>query len=117
MWPRTCEGPVLPSLARMHLRSILKMPHSRRWWLRFGRTMTTVAPGIWETRVPEHLPVNSNLVRWSCSSATYDAILRYTETIQDAGEATWVESLFERFVVGGVSALVRELRSFQEVTA
>ena len=72
---------------------------------------------IWETRVPEHLPVNSNLVRWSCSSATYDAILRYTETIQDAGEATWVESLFERFVVGGVSALVRELRSFQEVTA
>lgn len=72
---------------------------------------------LWETRVPEHLPVNDNLVRWSCSSATYGAILSYTETIQDVDEAAWVESLLERFVVGGVSALVQELRSYQEAAA
>ena len=71
---------------------------------------------LWETRVPEHLPI-TNLVRWSCSSATYDEILRYTDTVNDADEAAWLESLLERFVVGGVSALVRELRAYQEALA
>jgi hypothetical protein len=56
-------------------------------------------------------------VRWSCSSATYDAILRYSDTVTNADEAAWLESLFDRFVVGGVSALVQELRAYQEAAA
>jgi hypothetical protein len=72
---------------------------------------------LWETRVPEHLVINGNLLRWSCSSSVYGSILNYTETIQDANEAAWIESLLERFVVGGVSALVQEMRSYQEAAA
>jgi hypothetical protein len=72
---------------------------------------------LWETRVSEHLAINGNLLRWLCSSATYSAILRYTETIQDVNEAAWIESLLERFVVGGVSALVQDLRAYQEAAA
>lgn len=99
VWPDDEDGPDPPLVA-----SIWADNDDCRAWL-------------WETRVPEHLVVNNNLLRWSCSSGTYDEILRYTDTIHDAVEAAWMESLLERFVVGGVSALVRELRAYQEAAA
>lgn len=72
---------------------------------------------LWEARVPNRIPIENNLVKWSCSSATHAEILEYTERIRDDNEAQWVESLLEKFVVGGVSALILELRAFQEAAA
>jgi hypothetical protein len=67
----------------------------------------------WETRVPQHIPVNHNVVRWSCSSATYGEILRYAESVTDPNEGVWLESLLQRLVVG-TSSLVSQLIGHQE---
>lgn len=76
------------------------MSNERRAWL-------------WEGRSHHQLPVDGDLVYWSCSSPLYGEI---RERADDAGAADieWFEELLSKYVKGGVSALVRDMRSTQE---
>jgi hypothetical protein len=69
---------------------------------------------LWEGRSEGQLPVDDALVAWSCSSTTYGSILEHTEQMSAASELAWVESLMAKFVPGGVSALIQDLRDAQE---
>jgi hypothetical protein len=68
---------------------------------------------LWEARSPGQLELAPHLFRWSCSNTTYDAILRYVEDL-GGQDADWIASLIERYVPGGVSALVVSLLPAQE---
>lgn len=68
---------------------------------------------LWEGRTDHQLRVSGNLVYWSCSSPLYGQIREEAEDAA-AADVDWYEELLSKYVKGGVSALVRDLRSTQE---
>jgi len=52
-------------------------------------------------------------VFWSCSSPLYGQIREQAENAA-AADIDWYEEMLSKYVKGGVSALVRDLRSMQE---
>lgn len=68
----------------------------------------------WEGRSPNRLPVEQNLVAWSCPNTTYGEIRRHAEDATTPEDITWFEWLFIKYVDGGVSSLIQSLRDAQE---
>lgn len=66
----------------------------------------------WEGRQPDKLSVGT-LARWTCPSDLYDEIQTYAETAS-ADVADAVAELSSKYVRGGVSRLVRDMRAAQE---
>lgn len=66
----------------------------------------------WEIR-SEHFPVGDNLVKWTCPTDLYEQIQDFAE--REPEEVEFFVNLNERYVPGGVSQLLRECRSHQEL--
>lgn len=75
---------------------------------------TSVRAWLWEARAPGALRVNAHLEKWSCSPSTYQALLRYEEELEDENLGNVIAQLRQRYVPGGVAALVVSLMSQQE---
>lgn len=90
-------------------------PPSEQFIAPIWRDGTSVSAWLWEGRVPGRLPAGVSLHRWSCASSAYHDLIRHTEGVTDPDEIAWLEWLLARWVKGGVAALGRTLRSFQEV--
>jgi len=69
---------------------------------------------LWEGRSPNQLGIQDNLIAWSCPNTTYGEIRKFAEDAA-AADVVWFESLLQKYVDGGVSALVQSLRERQEV--
>jgi hypothetical protein len=93
---------VWPTAEEPFVASIWTEPNEWRSWL-------------WEGRSPHQLSIQQNLVAWSCSAPTYGEILKHIEEVADAADVGWLETLLQKYVDGGVSALVQNLRDAQEV--
>ena len=66
----------------------------------------------WEGRSSPTFDVKQ-LHRWTCSPAAYPAILEHGETYTKAVDAAWFQALISKYIHGGVSALVMNLRQEQ----
>lgn len=67
----------------------------------------------WEGRVPRRLPVDGNIVQWSCTPMMYQRIREYAETEARPADASFLNPLLRSYVRGGVSKLVSSLREGQ----
>lgn len=99
----TVAGPhdLWPTDDEHFVASIWAAPNEFRSWL-------------WEGRSPNHLPINENLVGWSCPNTTYGEIRRQAEDAAAPADIAWFESLLLKYVDGGVSGLILSLRDAQE---
>ncbi len=67
---------------------------------------------VWEGRRPRVLPIGGGLVAWSCPPDQFEELL---DLARDAtADRLWLVALIRKYVRGGVTALLRELRSRQE---
>lgn len=75
---------------------------------------TSTRAWLWEARATGVLPVDAHLENWSCSPSTYQAVLRYEEDLHDERIGDLIAHLKERYIPGGVAALVVGLLQRQE---
>jgi hypothetical protein len=78
----------------------------------WSHTANTWQAWTWELRAKGQLPAPSTLEKWSCPAAMETQITEYADTTSP-DEATFIEALLGKYVRGGVSQLVAELREGQ----
>jgi len=68
----------------------------------------------WESRSEHELPTGHYVVRWSCTVPIYQKFIAFAESVTDPVLQDWLEQISAKYVEGGVSRLLRELRNHQE---
>lgn len=72
---------------------------------------------LWEGRVPGQWRSAPRLAHWSCAPARYAEILKFGETLSSEADVGKLAQLMDRYVHGGVSAMVNRLLRLQKEAA
>lgn len=67
----------------------------------------------WEGRCPKKMKLTREVHAWSCTAPLYERICEHAETVTDRKEQRFLDDLLVKYVRGGVSQMVVNLREEQ----
>lgn len=67
----------------------------------------------WEGRTPMRMKLSGPVHAWSCTAPIYEKVCEYAESVASGAEQRFLDELLDRYVRGGVSHMVAELREEQ----